>query len=360
MAEENKPAPATDNVCLTKVNFRKSSYLWAIENYVSVHDKRKQTLKSASFSADDDEFKWCLHLNPYCDSTWISLYLYPSNECSNFTEHSPITGKLKFSILNAENVETCTQNMDFTLTTGSTVHTGFQNFVTRTTLFNEESKLLSQEKLTIFCELSYIKETDIVNVSGKPFSNSLEKREPACLEDIETLFRNEEFSDVTLSVKNEKYPAHKSILVARSSVFKAMLSHDMKEKQSNCIELQDIEVPVFEAMLRYIYSGKIQHLNLEELAPELLAAADRYDLKNLKTICEKELYGKLSIATAVNTLMWADMYHAENLKEQTLLFIKMHSYTSNMLEEQFRGALIKSFPHLLLEILDTFGKQSRM
>ena len=49
--------------------------------------------------------------------------------------------------------------------------------------------------------------------------------------------------------------------------------------------------------------------------------------------------------------------HAENLKKQALLFIKIHSYTSSILNSEVRDSLI-SFPHILLEIIDTFGVQN--
>ena len=132
----------------------------------------------------------------------------------------------------------------------------------------------------------------------------------------------------------------------------------MKEKQSNCIELQDIDIPAFEEMLRFIYTGKVE--NLEKWAPELLAAADKFEIEDLKRISEKELYDKLSLETAINILMLADMYHAENLIKQALLYMKILSYTSNVLNEEVREVLIKSFPHLLLAIIDTFGEQCPM
>ncbi|XP_065203415.1 speckle-type POZ protein-like [Planococcus citri] len=360
MSNKSSHVPVTDSICLTKLNYRKCTYLWAIENY-SFHDKRKLVLKSLPFSAHDDKFKWRVHLNPvYYTSSYyyVALYLYPSEECSDFTEHSPIMGTLKFAIVDAENKEKHPQTIEFTLTSGtSNTCAGFPQFILTSTLFTAANKLLLEDKLSIFCEISYVKETDIVYISSEPFSNSLE-REPACLDDIEMLFMNKEFSDVTLSVKKKSFPAHKSILVARCPVFKAMLSHDMKEKQSDCIELQDINLPVFKEMLRYIYTGTVQ--NLKCLAPELLAAADKYDIRNLKAICEKELYEKLSQDTAVNTLMLADMYHAKKLKNQALLYIKIHSYTSNILSQEVRKTMVESFPHLLLEIIDTFGKQGPM
>ncbi|XP_065203418.1 speckle-type POZ protein-like [Planococcus citri] len=374
MPNHSTRLPVTDEVCLTDVNIRKTTYLWTIKNFSSVHQKRKEILKSSPFSADNDEFKWRLHLNPYVmgsaydpnvgysvQSQCISLYAHAADELSDFTKHCPITGNVKFSIMNSENKETNAQSVDFSVnqTASNKVYTavGFQQFVKESTLVADRDKLLPQDKLTILCEISYVKKTDIVCISGKQSSDSREKQEPATLDGIETLFMSKDFSDVTLSVDKKVYPAHKSILVARSPVFKAMFSHEMKEKQSNCIELQDITFPAFREMLRYIYTGKVQNLSI--LAADLLAAANKYDLKNLKAICENELCEKLSQSTAVSTLMLADMHHAENLKKQALLYMKMYSYTLSMLSEEDRNTLMKSYPHLLLEIIDTFGEKNK-
>ncbi|XP_065203416.1 speckle-type POZ protein-like [Planococcus citri] len=385
MSEKTMCLPVTDNVCLTKVNPRKTTYLWAVENFSSIHDSRREVLKSSPFAADDDyEFKWCLHLDPYHEvindgygtdssqdsddsscryrkqTVYVLLQAHPADECSDFMKHSPVTGTLKFAILNAVNKQSYSQNMKFSMAMKSCTKAcsytpaGFSKFIKRSDLL-KDSDLLSQDKLTIYCEISYVKKTDVVNISGKQYSNLLEEQEPAALDDIGRLFMNEDFSDVRLSVENKIYPAHKIVLIARSPVFGAMFSYDTKEKQSNCIELQDITFAAFREMLRYMYTGKVQ--NLKELAPELLAAADKYDLKNLKIICEKELYETLSQSTAVATVMLADMYHAENLKKQALLYMRMYSYTLNMMSEKNRNAL-KSFPNLLLEIIDMFGEKN--
>lgn len=346
------------DVCHTKVNFRKTNYLWIIDDYRRVHDRRGTSIKSLPFPADD-EFKWHMTLNPKCDNAGsISLHLCIDN-VSSFTQYAPTTGHVKFSIVNAENQATKTQNVEFTfnVNVGSGI-VGYTNFVNKNFLFDEANKVLPQDRLVIACDVSYIKKTDVVNVPGLSFSTPHEnkERQSSSLEDIGTLFMDKEFADVTLCINGKDYHAHKGILAARSSVFKAMLRSDMSEKKSNRIEINDIDESVFIEMLRYIYTGKPE--NLEIMVPELLEAADKYDLEKLKIICETELLKNVSKENVVEVLILADRHNAKNLKTEVVRYIKMNSYNTNILTKEVRKNLVTSHPHLLLEILDAFSKTS--
>ncbi|XP_065204072.1 speckle-type POZ protein-like [Planococcus citri] len=161
---------------------------------------------------------------------------------------------------------------------------------------------------------------------------------------------NEDFSDVTISVKGKNYPAHKLILAARSSVFKAMFRNDMQESQKNRIVINDIEEETFEEMLHYIYTGKVK--NLEESAFELLSVADKYDLKELKNACEGILLSKLSADNVGKILVLADMHNAEELKANALRFIKAkYSNCGNYENTEMWKILTESRPSLMKDML---------
>ncbi|OXU25005.1 hypothetical protein TSAR_013445 [Trichomalopsis sarcophagae] len=65
---------------------------------------------------------------------------------------------------------------------------------------------------------------------------------------------------------------HKCILAKRSPVFAAMFQTQMKETQENEVMIEDVEHDVFVEMLRFIYSGKVHHL--DRIARELLPTAE--------------------------------------------------------------------------------------
>ncbi|XP_065203937.1 speckle-type POZ protein B-like [Planococcus citri] len=98
-----------------------------------------------------------------------------------------------------------------------------------------------------------------------------------------------------------------------------MFTHTTKVNELNRVDIEDINEAVMDGMLKYIYTGKCD--DSDELAEELLAAADKYDLCGLKIICAKKLIRRLSIENATNVLILADMHHFEDLKHQVIKFI---------------------------------------
>lgn len=60
-------------------------------------------------------------------------------------------------------------------------------------------------------------------------------------------------------------------------VFAAMFEHAMEESKHNRVEIKDVDHEVLREMLRFIYTGMAS--NLEEMAGDLLAAADKVRLK---------------------------------------------------------------------------------
>ncbi|XP_065219681.1 speckle-type POZ protein-like [Planococcus citri] len=354
---------SSSSVCRTEVNFRDLDFVWMIDNYRNVIDKRGSTIKSSAFSASGDEFKWCLHLAPMYDpsrggASWVSLFLYP-NDTSDISKYTPVSGNVKLSLINAVNEEKKTQQIEFTLPSSNGHHyAGFYQFVERNYLFDEVNQMLPKDQLKITCQLSYIKMTDIVNVSGLSLSRKTrsEENKTASLGGIEKLFLNDKFSDVTLCVNKQKYPAHKSVLAARCPYFWKMFEADLTENNSDSIELKEIDEVVFREVLHFIYTGNAQEL--ETMVPELLEAADKFGIDELKRICEEELFGALSTETAGDILILADRFNAENLKMLTMDYVKVNSYNPNMLSEEVRNKLVKSHPDLLLKMLDALAKVS--
>eukprot|EP00073_Rattus_norvegicus_P034866 XP_008759500.2 PREDICTED: TD and POZ domain-containing protein 2-like isoform X1 [Rattus norvegicus] len=173
-------------------------------------------------------------------------------------------------------------------------------------------------------------------------------------DDVGELWENSLFTDCSLVVAGQEFRAHKAILAARSPVFRAMFEHEMLESLTNRIEIHDIHLQVFKEMMAFIYTGKAPHLHSHSMATELLAAADMYDLQDLKVMCEDSLCRNLSVKTAVPTLM-ADLHSTELLKTRVMDFIILHaSEVSETLEWK---SMVESHPHLVEE---AFGSLASM
>lgn len=93
------------------------------------------------------------------------------------------------------------------------------------------------------------------------------------INDLNASLINGKLADVTLVAQGREFRAHKAILGARSPVFEAMFDNEMLEKKENRVEITDVQVEVFEELLRFIYTGKAN--SIERFAQELLVLSDR-------------------------------------------------------------------------------------
>ncbi|CAN6318384.1 unnamed protein product [Urochloa humidicola] len=166
-------------------------------------------------------------------------------------------------------------------------------------------------------------------------------------------------ADVTFEVNGEAFIAHRCVLAARSSVFKAELFGPMVEGiTSNVIRIDDIEAHVFKLLLAFIYSDSVPEEDEEEdkdmdvIWQYLLVAADRYDIQRLRLMCEVKLCRYISTTTVVPILELAEQHYCRGLKEACLDFL---SSPTNLQEVVAAGVLdhliISRCPSVLKELI---------
>jgi speckle-type POZ protein len=228
---------------------------------------------------------------------------------------------------------------------------GFKKFIRRDFLLDESNGLLPNDQLSIFCEVSVV--ADTVNVTGQ--SNMLLTQIPPCRlsEDMANLFEKHMFSDCVLSCGNKEFPVHKAVLASRSAVFNAMFEHEMTESRTDRVEINDFQPEVVKEMLRFMYTG--QSPDLERMADDLLAAADKYQLERLKAQCEKSLCTSLTTENACDTLILADLHSAEQLKVHAIQYINNHA--NDVMDSEGWKALVDSHPPLLACIYRVLATQ---
>ncbi|XP_036337467.1 protein roadkill-like [Rhagoletis pomonella] len=335
-----------ENWCNMQVKVESFSYMWTINNFSFFYEEIDEALTSPEISTDaNDKLKWHFELYRKC-ATYFSIYLILSSSHNK----SEVRAKFKCSILNAKGEEFKSVALPCRRFREGE-NWGFDNFIRRDSLADESNGLLPEDKLTIFCKVSFV--SDIVNICGK--SNALQFKIPECRlsDDLGALFHNEKFSDVTLTVAGREFRTHKAILAARSEVFSAMFEHEMKERKQNNVVIQDIDHEVLKEMLCFIYTGKAP--NLEQMAEVLLAAADKYALEKLKVICEEAICRKLSVDNAVETLVLADLHSAHQLKAQAIDFINTHA--TAVMETTRWQSMITTHSHLFAEAFRKLATQ---
>ena len=105
---------------------------------------------------------------------------------------------------------------------------------------------------------------------------------------------------------------------------------------------------VLTEMLSFIYTGKTP--NLDKLAEGLLAAADQYQIQQLKGSCENSLSSRLNVETCLSYLVLGDMYQAENLKRMSLNFIA--SNRKIVFKSKDWRACLQDHPALMAEVIE--------
>ncbi|GIY69178.1 speckle-type POZ protein-like B [Caerostris extrusa] len=143
---------------------------------------------------------------------------------------------------------------------------------------------------------------------------------PVLQENFKFLYSEGFLSDVVLKTKTAKFPVHKSILAARSSVFNAMFLGDMKEKDSDCVDIEDISDDTLNRMLLYLYTAVVKDLQWES-ALDLYKAADKYQIPTLKDNCSSFLQCNLTPSNACEILLLSDLHQDGDLKTCVQNFI---------------------------------------
>jgi len=345
-------SPIAENWCYTQVKVVKFNYMWTISNFSFCREEMGEVLKSSTFSAGaSDKLKWCLRVNPKGldeeSKDYLSLYLLLVS-CNK----SEVRAKFKFSILNAKREETKAMESQRAYKFMQGKDWGFKKFIRRDFLLDEANGLLPDDKLTLFCEVSVV--ADSVNISGQMHSAQFKVPDCRLSDDLGQLFECSQFADVTLTCSAREFRCHKAILVARSPVLAAMFEHDMKERQHNRVEIDDMDPDVMADMLRFIYMGKAP--NLESMAADLLAAADKYALERLKVMCEEALCNNLSVENVSEVLILADRHSAEQLKAQAIEFIN-NRHATDVMETPGWKQMVSSNPHLVAEAFKALATQ---
>ena len=173
-------------------------------------------------------------------------------------------------------------------------------------------------------------------------------------EDLGNLFDSAQFADVTLACNGREFQCHKAILTSRSQVLAAMFEHDMKERMNNRVEVKDMDPEVMAEMLRFLYTGKAA--NLENMAADLLAAADKYALDRLKVMCEEALCNNLTVENVSEVLILADRHSAEQLKAQAIEFIN-NRHATDVMDTPGWKQMVSSNPHLVAEAFRALATQ---
>lgn len=127
-------------------------------------------------------------------------------------------------------------------------------------------------------------------------------------------------TDLTIHTSTGSIGAHRAVLAARSPVFESMFMHDLLEKESSSINMEDIALDACRALLSYLYGNiKFEDFQLHRVA--LLRASDKYNIRDLKEACEDSLLEDIDVKNVLERLQDAWLYQLDRLKGGCLTYL---------------------------------------
>uniref|UniRef100_A0A1D1XMP4 BTB/POZ and MATH domain-containing protein 2 n=1 Tax=Anthurium amnicola TaxID=1678845 RepID=A0A1D1XMP4_9ARAE len=236
---------------------------------------------------------------------------------------------------------------------------GYKRFFKRTAL--EASDYLKDDSLLVNCTVGVVTS----HTKGPKFY-SIEVPPSDLDQHFGQLLESGKGMDISFEVDGEIISAHKLVLAARSPVFKAQLFGPMKDGNTKCIKVEDMEASIFKALLHFIYWDSLP--DMEELtglsakcastlmSQHLLVAADRYAIERLRLLCEANLFEDVAINTVATTLALAEQHHSFQLKEKCLQFIASPENLRAVMQTDGFEYLEASCPALVMELLEAVAK----
>jgi len=353
---QNEPPFQYNALCKTDVlESELFTFVWVISKFSSLTEEQGEEIKSEEFTIKgpgDKITKWFAKLYPrgQIDEDHVAIFLC---KAKNIAED--VYAKCIISSLDNRR----SKREIFTLDVKKFAESAWGKH--KAFARNEMSEYTQDDTLTLIFDLNVVgtAKKSIMLAQSTEEKDALAQNyhykklvvESKCqsklLQDLNSIFTTQHHTDVTVSCEDKEFQCHKNILTSRSSVFKTMLESNMKEKESGRVEIKDMNLEVFEDMLRYIYTSEAP--NIDKHPEKLFAVADQYELQELKELCEVKLCSKLDLANCIDLLVLGDLHRASALKNVALKFVSknIHHIETN----EWKQTMI-SYPTLMAEVFE--------
>ncbi|KAF8777218.1 Speckle-type POZ protein like [Argiope bruennichi] len=331
---EGEVQSVTQFKAVTRIGIERMSFLHVVENFSTLKPHEKNTIQVISPS--DNELVISSNIY-FCDDSCCKgkIIVGITTSCSELS-----LTKCKLSLLDkfGKVIECSKADCRFNPTSADIQKLPLS--LTRTVILNRKDKYLLDDKLSLLCQCTFTFDIELEKIEKTMHqiplvaahqinyedTYNIKKKLSACpsvLDDLKEIYNNLFLTDIELKTETKSFPAHKFVLCARSSVSKAMLTVDMKEKSRNCIQMEDIENDTVQELLLFLYSDNLENLQWES-AIKLYYVGDKYAIEKLKMLCSSFLIDNLSTSNATELLLLADSHNDLDLKTFVEDFILEH------------------------------------
>eukprot|EP00092_Neocalanus_flemingeri_P017617 GFUD01019060.1.p1 GENE.GFUD01019060.1~~GFUD01019060.1.p1 ORF type:complete len:347 (-),score=78.78 GFUD01019060.1:221-1261(-) len=170
------------------------------------------------------------------------------------------------------------------------------------------------------------------------------------LRDMKSIMKSEDISDVVIICDGKVIKSHKTILCARSTVFRKMLSGETLENLTREVKITDASVEAVEDMLKYIYTGEITD-DLDLLNPELLYLAEKYGLSSLKFACGGSIVSSLTVSNCISSFISVERYFPPDSWVRKRIDVFLRCNAEQVIESEGLDDLVKKVPELLRDLM---------
>jgi len=181
---------------------------------------------------------------------------------------------------------------------------------------------------------------------------------------IKEMFLDETTADVCFEVANSaeekegekkaiastSFHAHTFILKECAPMFADLFG------SNDTASITDVKPDIFRHLLWYVYGGRVSKEDLKTHAKDIIDAADKYSIVNLKLEAEAAYVKstKITFDNAINNLLYADTKNCALLKEAVMNFLAENSI------EAAEKISFTDFPgHVVKDLLVVFGSNSK-
>ena len=301
-----------------------TSHRFNIREFRDLTNVKTQYAEAPEFTCNGHE--WALEFYPGgnnlategCVSIYVSLH-----SGKNASAMYEITLLDKFG--NAVRVKQSTM-LCFVSIAFNSVAIGWHNFIKRSFILDASNNILD------------INGTLAIVVSMKEESTAVFVPQNLLLNTIQEMFNDDKTADVCFEVANgadevEKdeqiaggstsFHAHTLILKKCAPMLADLVSNGGEKGGMISVQVSDVQPDIFRHLLWYVYGGKTAEDTLKAHAKDIIDAADKYSIVNLKLEAEAA-YVESTTFTAENVLdnlLYADAMNLALLKEVAIDFI---------------------------------------
>ena len=228
---------------------------------------------------------------------------------------------------------------------------GFPDLISRSDILDESKNILdSNGTLAVVVT---VEEEPTVFVPQNPL-----------LKMMQEMFNDENTADVCFEVgsadKEElsiSFYAHRFILEKSAPMLAAICESDDDNESGGVVtaSVNDVEPHIFRHLLSYVYGRTIPEEELKAHAKDIIDAADKYSIINLKLAAEAAYFRStdINLENAIDNLLYADSRNCALLKEAVMNFLAGNhcEAAANISFSDFPG-------HVVKDLLVAFGRNS--